>query len=77
VDRNNALDPPAVSDGSHNLAGTWGSWILVLENVDLSFTGVVVLTVHPDDAAKLATCGGAGFTSLKMIGHEIAQDPAV
>lgn len=74
-DQSGTLDPPAVS-GRHFLTGTWGSWVMELENLDLSFFGVMGLTVHPDDAGKLATCAsGGGFTTLKMIGHEVVQDP--
>lgn len=72
-DRHGVLDPPPQT-GSHFITGTWGAWTMELENLGLSLVGAIALTVHPDDAGKLASCQG-GFTSLKMVGQQIVQDP--
>lgn len=69
-------DPDPVS-GSHTIAGTWGNWVMFVNNPSLSFTATINLTVAPADAGKLAQCETNGITSLRMTGVMHLQDPEV
>ncbi len=67
--------PPSVS-GSHVISGGPNVWTMVVHNSpSLTFVGTMQLTVHRDDAAKLAQCELGGITSLKMTGVMVFQDP--
>jgi hypothetical protein len=64
-----AWDPsPPVATGSHTITGGGGAWTMTFTNALASFVGVMELTVHPDDSAKLNTCRTTGILSLKMTG---------
>jgi hypothetical protein len=67
-------DPGAVF-GAHTIAGTWGNWVMVVNNDSLSFTGTMHLTVAPEHATKLAECETNGMTHLSMVGIMHFQDP--
>jgi hypothetical protein len=67
-------DPGAVF-GAHTIAGTWGNWVVAVNNSNLSFTGTANLTVAPEDEAKLAECELGGISDLSMVGVMHFQDP--
>jgi hypothetical protein len=69
-------DPASVT-GSHAIGGTWGNWVMFVNNQSLNFTGTINLTVAPSDAAKLAQCETTGITDLRMTGVMHLQDPEV
>jgi len=55
--------------GSHVIEGGPGGWSMTVhDSPSLRFVGTMELTVHPDDAVKLAQCRTSGMTSLKMTG---------
>lgn len=66
---------PAHVDAAHSIFGTWGNWVMVLNNASLSFTGHMNLTVASSDATKLSTCETSGISSLRMTGVMHFQDP--
>lgn len=76
--------PPAVTNGSHNVAGTWLHATMVVSgtpgNPLTRFTGVIELIPHPEqplaNAYKLDTCrSGGNVTSLRMLGVQVFNDP--
>jgi hypothetical protein len=66
---------PGVVFGVHTIAGTWGNWVMVVNNESLSFTGTANLTVAPADETKLADCERSGISNLSMVGVMHFQDP--
>jgi len=65
---------PSAIFGSHTITGSFGEWILEVRN-PLSFVGAAEMTVHPLDATKAAQCASGGFSSIRMIGTMVFQDP--
>jgi len=62
-------DPsPPAAQGFHTIAGGGGAWTMTFTNAPATFAGAMKLTVHPDDAAKLAACPTTGILSLKTTG---------
>lgn len=55
--------------GSHLIKGGPDGWSMTVhDDPSLRLVGTMELTVHPDDALKLAQCETSGITSLKMTG---------
>lgn len=66
---------PDYMDGNFVLTGGPDGWTMVIHNDPyLSFFGKMELTVHPDDATKLAACETTGISTLKLTGTLTFQD---